>query len=39
MQNINVQDEEKDGYSDRVDKMQVTTGCSSTVLIDAEGAG
>jgi hypothetical protein len=26
----------KDGYSDIVDEMQVTTGCSSTVLIDAE---
>jgi hypothetical protein len=22
-----------------VDEMQVTTGCSSTILIDAEGAG
>jgi hypothetical protein len=39
MQNINVQDEEKDGYSDRVDEVQVTTSCSSTVLINAEGAG
>ena len=39
MQNINIQDEEKDVYSDIVDEMQVTTGCSSTVLIDAEGAG
>jgi hypothetical protein len=39
MQNKNVQDEEKDGYSDIVDEMQVTRGCSSTVLIDAEGAG
>jgi hypothetical protein len=39
MQNKNVQDEEKDGYSDIVDEMQVTTGWSSTVLIDAEGAG
>ena len=39
MQNINVQDEEKAGYSDIADEMQVTTGCSSTVLIDAEGAG
>jgi hypothetical protein len=39
MQNINAQDEEKDEYSDRVDEMQVTTCCSSTVLIDAEGAG
>ena len=38
MQNINVQDEEKDGYSDIVDEMQVTVGCSNTVLIDAEGA-
>ena len=39
MQNKNIQDEEKDGYSDIVDEMQVTAGCSSTVLIDAEGAG
>jgi hypothetical protein len=39
MQNINVQDEEKDRYSDIVDEMQVTAGCSSIVLIDAEGAG
>jgi hypothetical protein len=39
MQNKNFQDEEKDGYSDRVDKMQGTIGCSSTVLIDAEGVG
>jgi hypothetical protein len=39
MQNINVQDEEKDTYSNIVDEMQVTTGCSSTVLIDAKGAG
>ena len=39
MQNRIVQDEEKDGYSDIVDEMQVTTGCSTTVLIDAEGAG
>jgi hypothetical protein len=39
MHNRNVQDEEKDGYSDRVDKMQVTTGFSSTILIDADGAG
>jgi hypothetical protein len=39
MQNRNIQDEEKDGYSDIMDEMQVTTGCSSTVLIDAEGAG
>jgi hypothetical protein len=39
MQNKNIQDEEKDGYSDIVDEMQVTTSCSSTVLIDAEGAG
>jgi hypothetical protein len=33
MQNINVQDQEKDGYSDIVDEMQVTAGCSSIVLI------
>ena len=39
MQSRNIQDEEKDGYSDIVDEMQVTTGCSSTILIDAEGAG
>jgi hypothetical protein len=39
MQNKNIQDEEKDGYSDIVDEMQVTTGCSSIVLIDAEGPG
>jgi hypothetical protein len=39
MQNKNIQDEEKDGYSNIVDEMQVTTGCSSTVLIDAEGVG
>jgi hypothetical protein len=39
MQNINVHDQEKDGYSDIVDEMQVIVGCSSTVLIDAEGAG
>ena len=39
MQNKNIKDEEKDGYSDIVDEMQVTTGCSSAVLIDAEGAG
>jgi hypothetical protein len=38
MQNRNVQDEEKDGYSDIVDEMQLTAGCSSTVLIAAEGA-
>ena len=39
MQSRNIQDEEKDGYSDIVDEMQVTTGCSSIVLIDVEGAG
>jgi hypothetical protein len=39
MQNRNIQDEEKDRYSDIVDEMQVTTCCSSTVLIDAEEAG
>jgi hypothetical protein len=39
MQNINVQDEEKYGYSDIVDEMQVTASCSSTILIDAEGVG
>jgi hypothetical protein len=39
MQNKNIQEEEKDGYLDIVDEMQVTTGCSSIILIDAEGAG
>jgi hypothetical protein len=39
MQRRNIQDEEKDGYSDIVDEMQVTIGFSNTVLIDAEGAG
>jgi hypothetical protein len=39
MKNINVQDEEKDGYSNIVDEMQVTAGFSSTILIYAEGAG
>jgi hypothetical protein len=39
MQIRNIQDEGKDGYLDMVDEMQVTTGCSSTILIDAEGAG
>jgi hypothetical protein len=29
----------KDGYSDIVDEMQVTIGCSNTILIDVEGAG
>jgi hypothetical protein len=38
MQNKNVQAEEKDGYSDIVDEMQVTTVCSSTILIDARGS-
>jgi hypothetical protein len=39
MQNKNFQYEEKDRYSDIVDEMQVNAGCSSTILIDAEGAG
>jgi hypothetical protein len=39
MQSRNIQDEEKDGYSNIVDEMQVTTGCSSIILIDAKGAG
>jgi hypothetical protein len=39
IQNRNIQDEEKDEYSDRVDEMQVTTCCSSIVLIDEKGAG
>ena len=38
MQNKNVQDEDKDGYSDIVDEMQVTTCCSNIVLINAKGA-
>jgi hypothetical protein len=38
MHNKNVQDEEKDGYSDIVDEMKVTAGCSSTVIIYVEGA-
>ena len=38
MQNRDVHEQEKDGYSDIVDEMQVTTGFSGTVLIDAEGA-
>jgi hypothetical protein len=37
MQNRNIQDEEKDGYSDIVDEMQVATGCSSIILINVEG--
>jgi hypothetical protein len=39
MQIRNIQDEEKDGYLDIVDEMHITTSCSSTILIDAEGAG
>jgi hypothetical protein len=39
MHSRNIQDEEKDGYSDIVDEMQVTIGSSSNVLIDVEGAG
>ena len=39
MQNRLVQDEEKDGYSDIVDEMLVTAGCSSIIFIDAKGAG
>jgi hypothetical protein len=39
MKSRNIQDEEKDGYSDIVDEMKVTTGFSNTVLIDEEGAG
>jgi hypothetical protein len=39
MHKKNVQDEEKDGYLDIADEMQVTTGCSSTILIVAKGAG
>jgi hypothetical protein len=38
MQNGNVQNEEKYGYSNIVDEMQVTIGFSSIVLIYAEGA-
>jgi hypothetical protein len=37
MNNKNVQDEEKDGYSNLVDGMQVTGGCSNKILIDAKG--
>ncbi len=37
MQNRNVQDKEKDGYSDIADEMKETAGCSSTILIDVEG--
>ncbi len=37
MQNINVQDKEKDGYSDTADEMKETASCSSIVLTDAEG--
>jgi hypothetical protein len=39
MHKKNVQDEEKDGYSDIVDEMQVTAGFSCTILIDVEGVG
>jgi hypothetical protein len=39
MQKKNIQDEEKYGYSNIVDEMQVTIGFSSTILIDAEGVG
>jgi hypothetical protein len=39
MQIGNIRDEERDGYSDIVDEMLVTIGFSSTILIDAEGAG
>ena len=39
MQNINVQDEEKDGYSYIVNEMKVVACFSTIVLIDAEGAG
>ena len=39
MQNKNIQVEEKDGYSYIFDEMQVIAGCSSTILIDAEGEG
>ena len=39
MHNTNVQYEEKDGYLDIVDQMQVTIGCSNIVLIDVEGEG
>jgi hypothetical protein len=36
---MNIQDEEKDGYLDIVDEMKVNIGFSSTIIIDAEGAG
>ena len=39
MQNRNVQDKEKDGYSDTTDEMKETASCSSIALTDAEGAG
>jgi hypothetical protein len=39
MQNINGQYEEKDGYSNIVHEVQLTAGCSSTILIDVEGDG
>ena len=39
MQNKNIQDEEKDGYSDIADEMLVTTGYSSTILIEEKEAG
>jgi hypothetical protein len=38
MQKKSIQYEEKYGYSVIVDKMQVTAGCSSTILIDVDGA-
>ena len=39
MYNQNVQDKEKDGYSDTTDEMKETASCSSIALTDAEGAG
>jgi hypothetical protein len=38
MQNKNIQDEEKDGYSDIVDEMQVTTCCSSNHSYRCKGS-
>ena len=39
MHNRNVQDKEKYGYSDTIDEMQETEGCSSIVITDAVRAG
>ena len=39
MQNINVQDKEKDGYLDTSDEMKETADYSSIALTDAGGVG